>query len=70
MIAAHAISLGAILVTNNTQHFSRFEPALTMENWVAIPRGERYVTRPDTSTLRCASVSMISLSFCATRQTS
>lgn len=34
MIAAHAISLGAVLVTNNTRHFGRFSPSLTIENWV------------------------------------
>ncbi len=33
LIAAHAISLGAILVTNNTRHFSRLEPELAIENW-------------------------------------
>jgi tRNA(fMet)-specific endonuclease VapC len=34
MIAAHAVSLNAILVTNNTRHFGRLAPLLTMENWV------------------------------------
>jgi len=33
MIAAHAISLGAILVTNNVRHFGRLAPDLTIENW-------------------------------------
>lgn len=33
MIAAHAIALGAVLVTNNTRHFERLAPALTIENW-------------------------------------
>lgn len=37
MIAAHAISLGAVLVTNNVRHFSRLSPALTIENWVTDP---------------------------------
>lgn len=32
MIAAHAISLGAVLVTNNTRHFERI-PALRLEHW-------------------------------------
>ncbi len=32
-IAAHARSLDAILVTNNTRHFERVE-GLTLENWV------------------------------------
>ena len=32
MIAGHAISLEAVLVTNNTRHFSRI-PALRIENW-------------------------------------
>lgn len=33
MIAAHAIALGAVLVTNNTRHFERLAPVLTTENW-------------------------------------
>ena len=32
LIAAHAISLDSILVTNNTRHFSRV-PGLKLENW-------------------------------------
>ena len=34
MIAAHALSLGVPLVTNNTKEFQRVE-GLTVENWVA-----------------------------------
>jgi tRNA(fMet)-specific endonuclease VapC len=34
MIAAHALALGAILVTNNTRHYSRFSPPLRLENWL------------------------------------
>lgn len=34
MIAAHAISLGAVLVTNNTRHHGRLAPLLQIENWV------------------------------------
>jgi tRNA(fMet)-specific endonuclease VapC len=34
MIAAHAISLGAILVTNNVRHHGRLAPELAIENWV------------------------------------
>ena len=34
LIAAHAISIGAILVTNNTRHFQRLTPTLKIENWV------------------------------------
>jgi len=34
MIAAHAIALGATLVTNNTRHFARISPPLRLENWV------------------------------------
>ena len=34
MIAAHAISLGSILVTNNTREFSRI-PDLQIENWAS-----------------------------------
>jgi tRNA(fMet)-specific endonuclease VapC len=37
MIASHAISLGAILVTNNTRHFGRLAPELAIENWVDGP---------------------------------
>jgi len=33
MIAAHAISAGAILVTNNTRHYSRISLPLVLENW-------------------------------------
>ena len=32
MIAAHAVSLDCVLVTNNQRHFSRV-PALAVENW-------------------------------------
>ncbi|MEZ5538356.1 MAG: type II toxin-antitoxin system VapC family toxin [Thiolinea sp.] len=33
MIAAHALSCGAILITNNTRHFSKVAE-LPFENWV------------------------------------
>jgi tRNA(fMet)-specific endonuclease VapC len=33
LVAAHALSLGLAVVTNNTRHFSRV-PGLTAENWV------------------------------------
>jgi tRNA(fMet)-specific endonuclease VapC len=33
LLAAHALSLGLTVVTNNTKHFSRV-PGLTVENWV------------------------------------
>jgi len=34
MIAAHAIALDAILVTNNTRHFNRMGSGLRFENWL------------------------------------
>jgi tRNA(fMet)-specific endonuclease VapC len=33
MIAAHSLSAGAALVTNNTRHYSRIEAPLTLVNW-------------------------------------
>ena len=33
LVAAHALSLGLAIVTNNTKHFSRV-PGLTVENWI------------------------------------
>ncbi len=33
MIAAHALSAGAILVTNNLRHYERIEAPLRLENW-------------------------------------
>jgi tRNA(fMet)-specific endonuclease VapC len=32
LIAAHAVSRGLIMVTNNTEHFGRI-PQLKIENW-------------------------------------
>lgn len=34
MIAAHALSAGAVLVTNNQRHYERVEVPLMLENWV------------------------------------
>lgn len=34
MIAAHALAHGAVLVTNNTRHFSRINAPLVLENWM------------------------------------
>ena len=34
MIAAHALAAGAVLVTNNTRHFARIAPPLTLTNWL------------------------------------
>jgi tRNA(fMet)-specific endonuclease VapC len=33
MIAAHALALGATLVTNNMRHYERIEGPLLLENW-------------------------------------
>ena len=33
MIAAHALSIGAVLVTNNTRHFARIAAPLALANW-------------------------------------
>ena len=33
MIAAHALSAGAVLVTNNLRHYQRIEAPLILENW-------------------------------------
>jgi len=33
MIAAHALAIGAVVVTDNTRHFSRV-PGLALENWL------------------------------------
>ena len=36
LIAAHAVSLNAIVVTNNTKDFARY-PGLVVENWIESP---------------------------------
>ncbi|MEY4884300.1 MAG: hypothetical protein RIS34_2154, partial [Pseudomonadota bacterium] len=36
MIAAHALSQQALLVTNNTREFAKV-PGLQLDNWVATP---------------------------------
>lgn len=33
MIAAHSLSAGAVLVTNNVRHYERIEAPLTLANW-------------------------------------
>lgn len=33
MIAAHSLSAGAMLVTNNVRHYSRIEAPLSLVNW-------------------------------------
>lgn len=38
MIAAHALALGAVLVTDNTRHFARV-PGLVIENWLRTAPG-------------------------------
>ncbi len=34
MIAAHSLSAGAVLVTNNNRHYERIEAPLILANWV------------------------------------
>jgi predicted nucleic acid-binding protein len=34
MIAAHSLSVGSVLVTNNTRHFQRIKAPLFLENWI------------------------------------
>lgn len=34
MIAAHALSVGATLVTNNTRHYQRIKAPLILTNWI------------------------------------
>jgi len=34
MIAAHALSSGSVLVTNNHRHYQRIEAPLILENWL------------------------------------
>jgi tRNA(fMet)-specific endonuclease VapC len=34
MIAAHSLSVGAVLVTNNSRHYERIAAPLILENWV------------------------------------
>ncbi|WP_244148789.1 type II toxin-antitoxin system VapC family toxin [Desulfonatronum thiosulfatophilum] len=34
MIAAHALSLGAVLVTNNTRHYECIKAPLILDNWL------------------------------------
>ena len=33
MIAAHSLSAGAVLVTNNVRHYERIDAPLILENW-------------------------------------
>jgi len=33
LLAAHALSLDAVVVSNNTRHFERLSPPLRIENW-------------------------------------
>lgn len=35
MIAAHALSVGAVLVTNNIRHFTRIHLPLNLVNWLS-----------------------------------
>jgi len=33
MIAAHSLSAGAVLVTNNSRHYERIAAPLILDNW-------------------------------------
>jgi tRNA(fMet)-specific endonuclease VapC len=33
MIAAHALSAGAVLVSNNRRHYERIKAPLILDNW-------------------------------------
>jgi len=33
MIGAHSLSIGAVLVTNNTRHFERITAPLALDHW-------------------------------------
>jgi len=51
MIAAHAVSQQAMLVSNNTRQFSKV-PGLQLDNWVVAPRGiykNRFLATADPS---------------------
>jgi tRNA(fMet)-specific endonuclease VapC len=37
MIAAHALAIGAVLVTNNTRHFERIATPLSWVSWCEVP---------------------------------
>ena len=34
LIAAHAIAVDAVLVTNNTRHYKQIKMPLVIENWM------------------------------------
>jgi predicted nucleic acid-binding protein len=34
MIAAHALAVDGVLVTNNVRHYKHVRPQLNIENWV------------------------------------
>ena len=38
MISAHALAIGAVVVTDNTRHFARV-PGLVLDNWLRAPTG-------------------------------
>jgi tRNA(fMet)-specific endonuclease VapC len=38
MISAHALAIGAVVVTDNTRHFARV-PGLVLDNWLRTPTG-------------------------------
>ena len=46
MIAAHAVAIDGVLVTNNVRHYERIAPPLAIENWASDPPRLTSPTKP------------------------